>query len=156
MASDIDFMKIALLEAEIALEKREVPVGAVIVINGNIISRSHNKKESSFDPTAHAEILAIKEASFKIRSWRLNQATLYVTKEPCVMCAGAIINSRIRRLVFGCPDVKGGAVCSLYRLLSDIRLNHRTEVVSGILEKESSELLKGFFGDLRANHCCIK
>jgi tRNA(adenine34) deaminase len=149
MASDIDFMKIALKEAEIALNKGEIPVGAVIVINSSIISKSHNKKESSLDPTAHAETLAIREAALKIGNWRLNGATLYVTKEPCVMCAGAILNSRISRLVFGCGDAKGGAAISLYQLLSDNRLNHQAEVISGVLENESRELLKRFFGDLR-------
>ncbi len=149
MASDIDFMKIALREAEIALNKGEIPVGAVIVINGSIISKSHNKKESSLDPTAHAETLAIREAALKIGNWRLNEATLYVTKEPCIMCAGAILNSRLSKLVFGCPDNKGGAAISLYQLLSDNRLNHRVEVISGVLESESRELLKRFFGDLR-------
>lgn len=151
MAADIDFMRIALMEAEIALSKGEVPVGAVIVIDGNIISKSHNKKETSIDPTAHAEALAIREAALKIGNWRLNQATLYVTKEPCIMCAGAIINSRIGRVVFGCSDVKGGAVSSLYQILSDFRLNHQAKVVSGVLENESRELLKRFFGDLREN-----
>lgn len=151
MASDIDFMKMALIEAEIALSKGEVPVGAVVVMNGLVISKSHNKKESTLDPTAHAETLAIREAAFKLGNWRLNQTTLYVTKEPCAMCAGAIVNSRIGRLVFGCPDPKGGAVISLYHIVSDVRLNHQAEVVSGLLEKESRELLERFFSDLREN-----
>lgn len=151
MASDIDFMKIALIEAAIALSKGEVPVGAVIVMDGVVLSKSHNKKEASFDPTAHAEILAIREAAIKLGNWRLNQTTLYVTKEPCVMCAGAIINSRIGRLVFGCHDTKGGAVSSLYHILSDVRLNHQTDVVSGVLAEESMDLLQRFFSALREN-----
>lgn len=155
MATDIDFMKVALMEAESALSEGEVPVGAVMVIDGRIISRSHNKKESLFDPTAHAEVLVIREGASIISKWRLNQATLYVTKEPCVMCAGAMINARIRRLVFGCCDNKGGAVGSLYHVLSDTRLNHQVEVISGILEAECRDLLKRFFGDLRTSRLII-
>ncbi len=151
MATDIDFMRIALMEAESALYEGEVPVGAVLVIDGSIISKSHNKRESSFDPTSHAEILVIREAASILTNWRLNQATLYVTKEPCIMCAGTMINARIGRLVFGCRDSKGGAVSSLYQILSDARLNHQVEVVSGILEVESRDLLKKFFSDLRIN-----
>ncbi len=151
MATDIDFMRIALMEAESALCEGEVPVGAVLVIDGSIISKSHNKRESSFDPTSHAEILVIREAASILTNWRLNQATLYVTKEPCIMCAGTMINARIGRLVFGCRDSKGGAVSSLYQILSDARLNHQVEVVSGILEVESRDLLKKFFSDLRIN-----
>lgn len=143
-------MKVALMEAECALNEGEVPVGAVLVIDGKIISRAHNKREASFDPTAHAEMLVIREAASIINNWRLSYATLYVTKEPCIMCAGAMINARIQRLVFGCADNKGGAVSSLYRILSDSRLNHQVEVVSGVLEDKSRLLLKRFFGELRA------
>lgn len=150
MATDIDFMKAALAEAECALNEGEVPVGAVLVIDGKIISRAHNKREASFDPTAHAEMLVIREAASIINNWRLSSATLYVTKEPCIMCAGAMINARIQRLVFGCTDNKGGAVSSLYRILSDNRLNHQIKVTAGILEDESRLLLKRFFSELRA------
>ena len=149
MASDADFMKIALVEAEYAFKEGEIPVGALVVIEGKIISRAYNRRESTFDPTAHAEMLVIKEAASIIKSWRLSRATLYVTKEPCVMCAGAMINARIERLVFGCTDNKGGAVRSLYRILADVRLNHQVKVVSGILEKESRLLLQSFFRDIR-------
>ncbi len=151
MASDIDFMKAAIAEAEFALNEGEIPVGAVLVIDGSIIARAHNKKESSFDPTAHAEMLVIREAASIINNWRLSYAALYVTKEPCIMCAGAMINARIQRLVFGCTDNKGGAVSSLYRLLSDNRLNHQIEVVSGVLEEESRLLLRRFFDGIRAS-----
>lgn len=143
-------MKAALAEAECALNEGEVPVGAVLVIDGKIISRAHNKREASFDPTAHAEMLVIREAASIINNWRLSSATLYVTKEPCIMCAGAMINARIQRLVFGCTDNKGGAVSSLYRILSDNRLNHQIKVTAGILEDESRLLLKRFFSELRA------
>lgn len=142
-------MKVALMEAECALNEGEIPVGAVLVIDGSIISRSHNKKESLLDPTAHAEMLTLRDAASALSKWRLSHATLYVTKEPCIMCAGAMINARIQRLVFGCTDNKGGAVSSLYRILSDNRLNHQVEVVSGVLEDESRLLLKRFFGELR-------
>ncbi len=146
---DIYFMKLALEEAEIAFSEDEVPVGAVLVSGGEIISKAHNTRETSKDPTAHAEIIAIKKGIGKSDSWRLSKATLYVTKEPCIMCAGAIVNSRIKRLVYGCRDEKGGAVVSLYKLLSDKRLNHQAEVVSGVLEGECAEILKRFFQERR-------
>lgn len=142
-------MKIALEEARIALSKREVPVGAVLVTGGEVICRAHNVKESLADPTAHAEIIVIREASSRLKKWRLEDATLYVTKEPCLMCAGALLNTRAARLVYGCKDEKGGAVESLYSVLSDNRLNHQIEITSGILEKECRDLLKGFFKNLR-------
>lgn len=145
VASDTDFMNFALKEAEKAFRKSEVPVGAVLVINNEIIARSFNKRESAFDPTAHAELLALKTGARKIRNWRLCNATLYVTKEPCIMCAGAMVNARLGRLVFGCRDSKGGGVESLYNLLSDKRLNHRVEIISGVKEEECALLLKQFF-----------
>ena len=145
MASDADFMISALKEAEKAFKKNEVPVGAVIVINNEIIARSFNKRESTFDPTAHAELLVLKSAARKVRNWRLSDATLYVTKEPCVMCAGAMVNARLGRLVFGCRDGKGGGVESLYNLLSDRRLNHQVEITSAVMEAECAFLLKSFF-----------
>ncbi|MCL5061922.1 MAG: tRNA adenosine(34) deaminase TadA [Nitrospiraceae bacterium] len=149
MPSDIDFMRSALKEAEDAFNEDEVPVGAVVVINNEFVASAHNKRESCFDPTAHAEIIALREAARKIENWRLSDATLYVTKEPCIMCAGAMVNARLGRLVYGCGDTKGGAVRSLYQLLSDKRLNHQVEVVSGVLEEECAALLKRFFQSRR-------
>ncbi|MGD0283273.1 MAG: tRNA adenosine(34) deaminase TadA [Dissulfurispiraceae bacterium] len=145
MASDADFMNIAFREAEKAFQKGEVPVGAILVIDNGIVARSFNKRESAFDPTAHAEIFVLKSGARKIRNWRLSGATLYVTKEPCIMCAGAMVNARLGRLVYGCRDSKGGGVDSLYHLLSDNRLNHQVDVVSGVMHEECAILLKQFF-----------
>ncbi len=151
MFTDIDFMRIALFEAELAYKEREIPVGAIIVIDGRVIARAHNKKESLNDPTAHAEILAIRDASTLLNTWRLENATLYVTKEPCPMCAGAIINARIRSVVYGCADPKNGAVESLYKMLSDDRLNHQVKVFSGILKEDCELILKTFFEEIRSS-----
>jgi len=145
MDYDVYFMKIALKEAEKAFLEDEVPVGAVVVINNEVAAVAHNTRESSFDPTAHAEIMALRIASQKINNWRLTGATLYVTKEPCIMCAGAAISARIRRLVYGCSDTKGGAVDSLYKILSDTRLNHQVEITHGVLKDECSKILQSFF-----------
>ncbi len=142
-------MQIAFEEALKAFQKGEVPVGAVIVLNGEIISRAYNQKEGNPDATAHAEIIAIKEACRVLNNWRLEDATIYVTKEPCIMCAGAMVYARIKRLVYGCDDQKGGAVKSLYQILNDPRLNHQVEVVRGVLEEECRRLLQEFFQDLR-------
>jgi tRNA(adenine34) deaminase len=149
ISKDIYFMRMALEEAEAALIKREVPVGAVLVKDGRVIAKAHNQRETSKDPTGHAEILTLRSGATENDSWRLTDATLYVTKEPCIMCTGAMINARLGRLVYGCKDEKGGAVDSLYRLLSDKRLNHRVEVVSGILEEECAEILQRFFKSRR-------
>lgn len=149
MTPDIDFMRLALREAEDAFDEGEVPVGAVLVINNEIVASAHNCREATFDPTAHAEVLALKEGARKVENWRLTGATLYVTKEPCIMCAGAMVNARLGRLVYGCGDTKAGAVQNLYQILSDKRLNHRVEVVSGILEEECAALLKKFFQERR-------
>lgn len=149
MASDIDFMRLALKEAEEAFNEDEVPVGSVLVINGKVVASAHNTRESIFDPTAHAEIIAMREAAQKIKNWRLSDATLYVTKEPCIMCAGAMVNARMGRLVYGCGDAKAGAVQNLYQILSDKRLNHQVEVVSGVLEEECAALLRKFFQNRR-------
>jgi len=146
---DADFMRLALAEAEAAYREEEVPVGAVLVVSGEVVSSTRNNREASFDPTGHAEIMAIREAAIKLKRWRLSDATLYVTKEPCPMCAGAMVNARLGRLVYGCGDVKGGAVANLYHLLSDDRLNHQVEVVSGVLEEECARLLKKFFASRR-------
>lgn len=142
---DISFMETAMQEARLAFREGEVPVGAVLVRQGEILARSHNLRETLSDPSAHAEVLALRTAAGLLRSWRLEGATLYVTKEPCVMCSGAIINSRISRLVFGCRDRKAGGVESLYSILGDGRLNHRVEVVSGLFEQQCAQLLKDFF-----------
>ena len=146
---DVFFMRLALEEASLAFSEGEVPVGAVLVIEDVVISRTHNTRESSKDPTAHAELIAIRIGAEKSSSWRLGEATLYVTKEPCIMCAGAMVNARLGRLVYGCKDEKGGAVDSLYKLLSDRRLNHQVEVVSGILKDECAEMLIKFFKERR-------
>jgi tRNA(adenine34) deaminase len=142
---DIKFMRLALEEAVHAFDKGEVPVGALVVFGGNIISRAHNLRETTRDPSAHAEILALRAATMVSDSWRLLDANLYVTKEPCIMCSGAIINARIARLVYGCRDAKAGGVDSLYHILNDRRLNHQVDVVSGVLEDESAALLQRFF-----------
>lgn len=146
---DEHFMRLALKEAEAAFTEGEVPVGAVLVIGGNIVAAAHNEKECKDDPTAHAEIIAIKNGASAICNWRLNTATLYVTKEPCLMCAGAMVNARLGRLVYGCNDERYGAVTSQYQIVTDPRLNHQIEVTSGILERESAEILKRFFERLR-------
>lgn len=146
---DIDFMRMALAEARAAFDEGEVPVGAVIVTKGTVVASSRNNRESCFDPTGHAEIGAIRSVSRLLRTWRLSDAVLYVTKEPCVMCAGAIVNARIGRLVYGCKDPKGGAVESLYAIPTDKRLNHRLEVRAGVLADECAELLRSFFRSRR-------
>ncbi len=142
-------MREALKEAEKALKKKEVPVGAVVVYQNKIIGRGHNQTETLKDATAHAEILAIGAASNFLNSWRLNDASIYVTVEPCIMCAGAIILSRLDRLIFGTPDPKAGACGSLYNLPQDIRLNHQVEIISGLLEDQCKSILKAFFEKLR-------
>ncbi|MBI4689465.1 MAG: tRNA adenosine(34) deaminase TadA [Nitrospirae bacterium] len=146
---DFYFMRLALEEASLAFSEGEVPVGAILANEDKIIAKAHNTRESVKDPTAHAEILVIRNASEREDSWRLTQTALYVTKEPCIMCAGAMVNARIKRLVYGCNDKKGGAVDSLYHLLSDKRLNHQVEIVSGLLEDECASMLKRFFKDRR-------
>jgi tRNA(adenine34) deaminase len=144
------YMQMALEEAENAARIGDVPVGAILVKDREVIlSRKHNLRESERDSTAHAEILLIKDASRILNRWRLSDTTLYVTLEPCPMCAGALIQARISRLVFGCFDPKGGACGSLMNLPMDKRFNHQVEVVSGCLEFECSDILKRFFSNLR-------
>jgi len=143
------FMRQALIEAQKAADAGEVPVGAVIVHAGQVIGRGHNQRESLQDPTAHAEMIAITAAAEFLRSWRLVGCTLYVTLEPCLMCAGAIVLARIDRLVYGAADPKAGACGSLYNVPQDPRLNHRVAVTAGVLAGESQELLKEFFRRLR-------
>ncbi len=142
-------MREALEEAKKAYEKGEIPVGAVVVVDGKIVAKAHNLKETTPDPTAHAEILAIRQASEKLGRWRLTDAVLYITKEPCIMCSGAIIHARIKRVVYGCNDPKAGGAVSLYSILQDKRLNHQVELVRGILENECRNILKNFFQQLR-------
>jgi len=142
---DEGFMDIALREAERAREADEVPVGCCIVRDAKPIARAHNQREMLHDPTAHAEMIAITQAAEAVGNWRLERTTLYVTLEPCPMCAGAIVLARIPRVVFGVRDPKAGAVRSLYRLLEDDRLNHRVEVVEGIRADECRTALQGFF-----------
>ena len=153
------FMRIAMCEAELAEAAGEVPTGCVIVerpqnnalsINSRIIGRGHNETEGRGNPTSHAEMLAIAEACAARGDFRLTDTVLYVTKEPCAMCAGAILQSRINRVVYGAPDPKGGAVRSLFQLLEDPRLNWRCQVVPGVLEEECAETLRQFFRERRA------
>jgi len=146
---DRHYMELALEEAAKGLVQDEVPVGALVVYQGEIIGRGYNQREELQDPTSHAEILALREASSRLRSWRLDDCTLYVTLEPCIMCMGASIQARVPRLVFGCHDPKGGAVESLYRLCDDPRLNHSVDVTSGILKEQCATILSGFFLSLR-------
>ncbi len=138
-------MQIALEEATKAFDEGEVPVGALIVKDGAVLAQSHNLREALSDSTAHAEILAIREASAISGTWRLNDATIYVTLEPCPMCAGAMVQARLKRLVYGAKDPKAGAVESLYNIVQDKRLNHRMEVTPDIMAEECAGLLKSFF-----------
>ena len=147
--SDCDLMREALLEAEQAYAKGEVPIGAILVCNREIIARDHNRREELADPTAHAEILVLRQAGSLLGSWRLTDAALYVTIEPCPMCAGALVQARVSRLVFGAPDPKAGAIESLYRIATDERLNHRLEVTGGVLAGEAAALMRRFFQSRR-------
>ena len=142
-------MREALVQARAAQAHGDVPVGAVVVRDGQVIAAAHNERELTGDPTAHAEVLALRAAAAVVGSWRLDGCTLYVTLEPCAMCAGAIVNARVPRLVFGASDPKAGAVRSLYEVADDPRLNHRAEVVGGVLADEASALLKAFFAARR-------
>ncbi len=143
-------MQAALAEAERAAELGEVPIGAVIVCGGEIVGRGYNRRESDQDPLAHAELLAIAAAARRLASWRLLGCTLYVTLEPCAMCAGALVNSRVERLVFGAADPKAGYCGSLGDLVRDPRLNHRLEVTGGVLAEECGRRLSVFFQALRS------
>lgn len=143
------FMKEALKEAKKAYDKLEVPVGAVIVKDGKIIARAHNLKETKYDTTKHAEILAIQKASKKLESWRLLDCEMYVTLEPCSMCAGALINARIKKVYIGALDEKTGAVGSVFNLLEDYTFNHKVEIEKGVMQAECEKMLKDFFKMLR-------
>lgn len=149
MEAKIKFMKEALKEAKKAYEKLEVPVGAVIVKDGKIIARAHNLKETKTDTTKHAEILAIQKASKKLESWRLIDCEMYITLEPCSMCAGAIINSRIKKIYIGALDEKTGAAGSVLNLFEDYKFNHQVEVEKGVMQEECENILKDFFKMLR-------
>ncbi len=148
--SDTNFMEKAISQAQRAYDLGEVPVGALITRKGEVLSKAHNLTGSMNDPTAHAEVLAIRKASERLRDWRLVGCTLYTTLEPCAMCAGALVLSRIERLVFGAADPKSGMVGSLGNLVCDDRLNHRLEVTSGILQDESADLLRSYFKNRRS------
>lgn len=149
MQTPEDYMKMALEEAQKAYDADEVPIGAVIVKNETVIGRGHNQTESSKDPTAHAEIIAIKQAAKTLGGWRLNDCDLYVTTEPCFMCAGAIVLARISHVYIGTEDPKTGACISLGHVLCDERLNHQAELTVGILKEDCQQLLKNFFRKLR-------
>ena len=138
-------MKTAIEQAQIAEENGDVPIGAVIVYENQIIGRAYNQREQLQDPTAHAEIISLTQAAAFLESWRLHGCTMYVTLEPCPMCAGAMVLARIDRLVYGCDDPKTGAVKSLYNIVNDDRLNHTINVTSGVLDEECSDLLQQFF-----------
>ncbi len=144
-----EFMGIALELAETAARMGETPVGAVVVWNGKIVGRGHNRVEIDKDPTAHAEILALREAAQTVRDWRLSGATIYVTLEPCIMCAAALIHARVTRLVYGTRDDRWGGVGSLFDFSHDPRINHEIEVVSGVMKEEAAGLLQEFYQGLR-------
>jgi tRNA(adenine34) deaminase len=146
---DIYFMRLALREAGGALEHDDVPIGAVVVSDGEVLAMAHNERELRQDPTAHAEVTALREAALASGSWRVLDAVMYVTLEPCAMCAGAIVLARLPRLVYGAEDPKAGACGSVLDVLSEPRLNHRPEVAGGLLAHESRELLSGFFNSRR-------
>lgn len=151
MACYEDWMRQALLLARQAARVEEVPVGCIIVneTDGGIVGRGFNLRESACDPTAHAEIVALRQAGRNAGLWRLADCTLVVTLEPCIMCAGAIVNARVRRVVYGCDDPRAGAVRTLYRVCDDRRLNHRVEVIGGVLADECAALLRDFFRERR-------
>jgi tRNA(adenine34) deaminase len=149
-ASDDHFMREALRLAAKAAGQDEVPIGAVIVHDGRIIARAWNQVETLKDATAHAEMLALTQAESAMDDWRLTDCDLYVTKEPCPMCAGAIVHCRVRRIIFGCPDVKGGAAGGFWNLVQAPNLNHRCEITSGVLGDECVSILKSFFAEARA------
>lgn len=145
VAEDLRFMLIALEEATAAADEGEVPIGAVVVCEGQVVSRAHNRREEDADPAAHAEFLAMEEAARTLGRWRLSGCTVYVTLEPCLMCAGLMVNARVDRCVYGAPDPKGGALGTLFDVSHDLRLNHAFEVTSGVLADEAADQLRTFF-----------
>jgi tRNA(Arg) A34 adenosine deaminase TadA len=154
--SDDSYMKLAIEQARIAEDNGDVPIGAVIVFENRIIGKAYNQREQLKDPTAHAEIIALTQAAAFLESWRLHGCTIYVTLEPCPMCAGALVLARMDRLVYGCDDPKTGACGSLYDIVRDQRLNHRLEVTSGVLAGECSQLLQDFFAKKRLEKISLK
>jgi tRNA(adenine34) deaminase len=142
-------MIVALEEARVATAHGDVPVGAVVLVDAVIVAQRHNERESSGDPTAHAELLALRDTAAVLGRWRLEEATLVVSLEPCPMCAGAAVAARLGRLVFGASDPKAGACGSLYNLCADPRLNHEVELIGGVLSERATEMLAGFFAELR-------
>ncbi len=148
-ASDEVYMALALDEARRAEQIGEVPIGAVVVCEGAVVAGGHNRREIDHDPAGHAELIAIREAARKLERWRLSDCTVYVTLEPCPMCAGLMHQARIARCVYGAPDPKAGALGTLYDLSSDERLNHRFDVTSDVLGEQSAEMLRSFFATLR-------
>ena len=147
--TDEDFMGLALAEAEKAAARGETPVGAVLVIGGEVIAAAHNMRETWQDPTAHAESIVLRETSAQLSRWRLQDATVYVTLEPCLMCAGALVLARVGRLVYGCRDARAGALGSVYDVVRDGRLNHVYRITPGVLEAECRAVLQGFFEKLK-------
>ena len=144
-----ELMRVALEQARDALNHGDVPVGAIVVHDGSVIAARHNERENFQDPTAHAEVLALRDAAKALGRWRLEDCTLVVTLEPCTMCAGALVNARIGGLIYGVADLKAGATASLYSVLTDPRLNHNPPIVHGVLARECAELLTSFFKGLR-------
>jgi len=149
---DQRYMRLAIEQGQIAQENGEVPIGAVIVYKNQIIGKAYNQREQLKDPTAHAEIIALTQAAAALQTWRLTGCTMYVTLEPCPMCAGALVLARIDRLVYGCDDPKAGACGSLYNIVQDERLNHRLEINPGVLANECSRLLQDFFQQRRSEN----
>jgi tRNA(adenine34) deaminase len=149
--SDEDAMELALAEARLAADEGEVPVGAVALIDGRVVAARHNEREVQADPTAHAEILALRDAAVAVGGWRLDAVTLVVTLEPCPMCAGALVAGRVRRVVFGASDPRAGACGTLYNLCTDPRLNHEVEVTGGVAATTSGDLLSSFFAEKRGD-----
>ncbi|HWR72299.1 MAG TPA: tRNA adenosine(34) deaminase TadA [Nitrospirota bacterium] len=147
--TDEEFMRLALGEAERAAAAGETPIGAVLVINGEVVAAAHNMRETWQDPTAHAESIVLRQTAAKLGRWRLTDATVYVTMEPCLMCAGALVLARIDRLVYGCHDPRAGALGSVYDVVRDGMLNHVYRITPGVLEKECSAVLQRFFEKLR-------
>lgn len=148
--ADADAMGLALEEARAALAHGDVPVGAVVLVDGDVVARRHNEREAANDPTAHAEVLALRDAASTLGRWRLDDATLVVTLEPCAMCAGAAVSARLGRLVIGAPDLKAGATGSLYNLCADPRLNHEVPITAGVRADEAADLLTAFFAARRS------
>jgi tRNA(adenine34) deaminase len=149
-------MLVALEQARLATEHGDVPVGAVVVHNGVIIAARHNEREATNDPTAHAEVLVLRDAASVLRTWHLDECILVVTLEPCIMCAGALLNARIKTLVFGAADLKAGATSSLYNVCSDPRLNHNTDIIHGTLSRDCEDLITKFFKARRSENMIRK